>query len=119
MKKSQSVDDCPTVLELRKDTEALKHLADLEELVDVPVARGGFHFSDWERNFIKSVREQHNRTLDFTDAQRHKIKEIWQASDLRKRAGPDDKPANLFSNLSPARQAEMRAKAKEILPWEK
>jgi hypothetical protein len=111
--------DCPTVLELKKDTEALRHLAELEEEVRIPPERGGYHFSEWEKNFIVSVREQHNRTLDFTEAQRAKIKEIWQASDLKKRASPDEKAANLFSNLSPARQAEMRERAKGILPWEK
>lgn len=111
--------DPTTILELRKDTEALKQLADLEELVSVPPERGGYHFSDWERNFIQSVREQHNDTLDFTEKQRAKIKDIWQASDLKKRVGPDEKVENLFSKLSPARQAEMREKAKGILPWEK
>jgi hypothetical protein len=109
----------PTILDLRKDTEALKQLADLEELVDVPPERGGYHFSEWERKFIKDVREQHNRTLDFTSAQRVKIKEIWQAADLRKRAGPDEKAQNLFSKLSPERQVEQLARAKRVrLPWE-
>lgn len=111
--------DHPTILELRQDTETLKQLADLEELVDVLPERGGFHFSDWERTFIKNAREFHNRSLEFTPAQRLKIKEIWQAVDLRKRARPDEKAANLFSNLSPERQAEMRERAKRVkLPWE-
>lgn len=119
MKKSEYIDDCPTVVELRKDTVTLKRLAELEEEVKVPPERGGYHFSDWERSFIRDVRAQHDETLDFTEKQRNKIKEIWQASDLKKRASPDEKVANLFSNLSPARQAEMREKAKGILPWEK
>lgn len=105
-----------SILEIQKDTEALKQLADLEELVDVPPERGGFHFSDWERQFIKSAREQQPV---FSDAQRKKIKDIWQAADLRKRVRPDEAAANLFSNLSPARQAEMRERAKKVrLPWE-
>ena len=109
----------PTIREIKNDTAALKQLADLEELVSVPVERGGFHFSDWERGFIRSVREDHNRTLDFTGKQRAKIKEIWQAADLRKRVGPDEKVENLFSKLTPARQAEMRERAKRVkLPWE-
>lgn len=113
------IDDCPTVLELRKDTEALKHLAELEEEVRIPPERGGYHFSEWEKNFIRDVRAQHDKTLDFTEAQRAKIKEIWQASDLKKRASPDEKVENLFSNLSPARQAEQRERAKRVrLPWE-
>jgi len=114
-----TIDNHPTVLELRKDTVALKQLADLEELVDVPPERGGIHFSDWEKNFIKSVRQQHDDTLEFTEKQRAKIKDIWQTADLRKRAAPDEKVENLFSKLSPERQAEMREKAKGILPWEK
>lgn len=65
------------------------------------------------------MREQHNRTLEFTDKQRAKLKEVWQAIDLQKRGAPDEKAQNLFSNLSPARQAEMQARAKGILPWEK
>ena len=108
-----------SLLELAHDAVALKHLADLEELASVPPERGGYHFSEWERGFIKAVREQHDQTLDFTDKQRAKIKEVWQAADLRKRAGPDEQSQNLFSNLPPARQAEMKAKAKGILPWEK
>lgn len=111
--------DHPTVLELRKDTEALKQLADLEELVDVPLERGGIYFSDWERDFIRSVREQHDRTLEFSEKQRGKIKDIWQAADLRKRVAPDEKVENLFSKLSPERQAEQRERAKKVrLPWE-
>jgi len=109
----------PTILDLRKDTEALKQLADLEELVDVPPERGGVYFSDWEREFIKSVRRQHDETLDFSQKQRDKIKDIWHAVDLRKRSRPDEKPANLFSNLSPERQADMRERAAKIkFPWE-
>jgi hypothetical protein len=108
-----------TVLELRKDTEALKQLEDLEELVGVPVERGGVYFSDWERKFIKDVRRQHDDTLVLSPNQRAKIKEIWQLVDLRKRERPDEKPANLFSNLSPKEQARQREKAKGILPWEK
>lgn len=111
--------DSPTILELRKDTEALKHLADLEELVDVPPERGGIYFSDWEKKFIRDVREQHNRTLEFSEKQREKLKDIWQVSDLKKRTAPDEKAANLFSKLSPERQAEMRERAKRVrLPWE-
>lgn len=107
------------VLELRKDTVTLKHLAELEEEVKVPPERGGYHFSDWERSFIRDVRRQHDETLDFTEKQRDKIKDIWQVSDLKKRVGPDEKVVNLFSNLSPARQAEMRERAKRVkLPWE-
>ncbi len=45
--------------------------------------------------------------------------DIWQAVDLRKRAAPVEKVENLFSNLSPKRQAEQRERAKGILPWEK
>lgn len=114
-----TVDDCPTVLELRKDTETLKHLSDLEELVSVPPERGGHHFSDWEKSFIKEVRRNHDATLEFSPKQRAKIKEIWQAADLRKRVAPDEKVENLFSKLTPARQAEMRERAKRVkLPWE-
>jgi len=118
--KKTSVDDCPTILELRKDTEALKRLADLEELVAVPVQRGGVYFSDWEKEFIRSVRAQHSDTLEFTEKQREKIADIWKAADLRKRAAPDEKTENLFSKLSPERQAEQRARAAKVrLPWEK
>jgi hypothetical protein len=110
---------CDTILDLRKDTAALKQLEDLEELVDVPPERGGAHFSDWERGFIKSVRQQFDLALFFSQKQREKIKEVWQAVDLRKRGAPDEKSANLFSKLSPERQNEMRERAKGILPWEK
>jgi len=112
--------DHPTILELRKDAATLKQLADLEELVDVPIRRGGVYFSEWEKEFIKSARRQFDGTLEFSEKQREKIAEIWQATDLRKRAVPDTKTEkNLFSKLSPDRQAEQRAKAKGILPWEK
>ena len=105
------------VLDLRKDTAALKHLADLEEFVNVPPERGGVYFSDWELGFIKSMSEQQPV---FTEAQREKLKEIWQAVDLRKRAAPDQKTVNLFSKLSPERQAEQRERASKVrLPWEK
>lgn len=108
-----------TILDLRKDTAALKQLADLEELVNVPPERGGIYFSDWERNFIRDIREQHNRTLEFSDKQRDKIKDIWHAADLRQRPSIDEKPKNLFSSMSPEKQAEQRARAAKIkLPWE-
>lgn len=74
-----------TVLDLRKDTTALKQLSDLEELVDVPIERGGVYFSDWERTFIRDVRRQFDDTLDFSPKQREKITEVWHAVDLRKR----------------------------------
>jgi hypothetical protein len=108
-----------TVTELRKDTIALKQLADLEEIVDVPASRGGYPFSDWERKFICDVRRQHDDTLEFTQKQRDKIRDIWYAVDLKKREAPDEQAQNLFSALSPARQAEMRERAKKVkLPWE-
>lgn len=106
-----------TVTSLRKDTKALKHLGDLEELASVPPERGGYHFSEWERGFIKALREQEP---EFSPAQRSKLEEIWYAADLRKRAAPDEKAKNLFSALSPERQAEQRARADAVrLPWEK
>ena len=107
------------ILEMQKDTEALKQLADLEELIDVPIQRGGIYFSDWEKQFVRSVRKQHDDTLSFSTGQREKIKEIWQAVDLRKRPQIAEKNHNLFSTLSPERQAEQRARAAKIkLPWE-
>lgn len=114
-----TVKDCPTILELRKDTETLKRLADLEELVDVPVQRGGVYFSDWEREFIRSVRQQYDTSLEFSEKQREKITDIWHTADLRKRKRPEEKTENLFSKLSPERQAEQRERAKKVrLPWE-
>jgi hypothetical protein len=111
--------DCPTIIELRKDTATAKQLADLEELVDVPIQRGGVYFSEWEKEFIKNVRRQFDDTLEFSEKQREKIAEIWRAADLRKRAAPDEKTENLFSKLSPQRQAEQRERAKRVkLPWE-
>lgn len=110
---------CDTILDLRKDTAALKHLADLEELVNVPVQRGGVYFSDWEKQFIKSVRVQFDLALFFSAKQREKIKEVWQAVDLRKRGAPDESSKNLFSKLSSERQAEQRERASRIVfPWE-
>ena len=118
--KKTAIDNHPTIVELRKDTETLKQLADLEELVDVPVQRGGVYFSEWEREFIKNVRRQFDETLEFSEKQREKIKEIWQAADLRKRTRPEEKTENLFSKLSPERQAEQRARAAKVkLPWER
>lgn len=112
--------DAAEVVELRKDTEALKRLRELEELVNVPPERGGYHFSEWERGFIASVSEQFDRLTTFTQAQRAKLDQIWHDVELRKRPELDEKPANLFSNLSPARQAEQRARAARVrLPWEK
>lgn len=106
-----------SILDLQKDTQALKYLADLVELAGVPTERGGFHFSEWERNFIKSMENQEPPV--FSEDQRKKLKEIWQAADLRKRSRPDEQAQNLFSKLSPARQAEMRERAKKVkLPWE-
>jgi len=107
-----------TVLELRNHTAALERLSDLIELADVPPERGGYHFSEWERQFIGNLRE-----LDppiFSPEQRAKIAEIWHAADLRKRLEIDEKPANLFSKLSPQRQDEQLARAARVkLPWEK
>jgi hypothetical protein len=103
------------VLDLRKDTLALKQLADLEELVDVPPERGGAYLSEWERQFIKSA----HGTSCFTPKQREKIAEIWHSVDLGKRSGPDEKAQNIFSKLSPERQAEQRERAKRVkLPWD-
>jgi hypothetical protein len=114
-----SIDDHDTILDMRKDTTALKRLSDLEELVDVPVERGGVYFSDWERKFIRDIRRQFDDTLVFAPKQREKITEVWHAVDLRNRTSPDEKPANLFSKLSPERQAEQRARAAKVkLPWE-
>lgn len=104
-------------LQLRKDTKALKQLDDLEELASVPPELGGYHFSDWERGFIKSLREQEPV---FSQKQREKLNDIWCAADLRERAAPDEKAQNLFSGLSPERQAEQRARAAKVrLPWER
>lgn len=99
----------------------MKRLGDLEELVDVPVSRGGVPFSDWERDFIGDVRRQFDESLTFSEGQREKILEIWHAADLRKRPVPDDqKVENLFSKLSPKRQAEQLERAKKVrLSWEK
>jgi len=111
---------CDTALELRKDTATLKQLSDLEELVDVPIQRGGVYFSDWEKEFVKNVRRRFDDTLEFSEKEREKIKEIWAAADLRKRASPEQKTANLFSKLTPERQVEQRARADKVkLPWEK
>jgi hypothetical protein len=111
---------CDTITELRADTASLKQLKELEEIVDVPPERGGVYFSDWERTFIKSVSAQFDAEPMFTAAQREKIKDIWRAVDLRKRGAPDVKTENLFSRLSPERQAEQRARAARVrLPWEK
>lgn len=105
-----------SILEIQKDTKAFKQLLDLEELASVPPERGGYHFSDWERGFIKNLREQQPV---FSQAQRDKLHEIWCAADLRERAAPDEKAQNLFSALSPERQAEQRARAAKVrLPWE-
>jgi hypothetical protein len=109
---------CAALLDLRKDTASLAQLEDLEELVNVPVQRGGVYFSDWERGFIASMGGIEPPV--FSQAQRDKISEIWQAVDLRKRGAPDEKSANLFSKLSPERQAEQRERASRVrLPWEK
>lgn len=75
-----------STLELRKDTEALKLLGELVELASVPPERGGSHFSDWERDYIASMSVIQPPV--FSEAQRAKIKEIWQAADLRKRGPP-------------------------------
>lgn len=106
-----------TVSELREDTKTLGQLSDLEELVDVPSERGGVYFSEWELGFIKAMGAIEPPI--FTPLQREKIAEIWHAVDLRKRAQPEEKAANLFSKLSPERQAEQRARAAKVrLPWE-
>lgn len=116
-KRKPTAEDCATVLELRKDTAALKQLEDLVTLAAVPTERGGAYFSDWERSFITSMDEINPPC--FSQAQRDKIAEIWHLADLRKRGAPEEKPANLFSKLSPERQAEQRARASRIkLPWE-
>lgn len=117
MSKRKPTEDCPTILELRNDTAALKQLEDLVELASVPPERGGTYFSEWERRFIVST-DAINPPV-FSQAQRDKIAEIWHLADLRKRGAPDEKPANLFSKLSPERQAEQRARAARVkLPWE-
>ena len=109
------------ILEMRKDTVALKQLADLEELASVPTERGGYHFSEWERGFIKALCAMRDHEIPaFSQVQRDKLQEIWHAADLRERAAPDEKAQNLFSKLSPERQAEQRERAKRVLlPWEK
>lgn len=102
---------------LKKDTEALRYLADLDSIVQVPPERGGFYFSEWERDFIRDMSR-----VDpiFTPAQREKLKEIWTKVDASERFESDEKSKNLFSKLSPERQAEQRARAaKVVLPWEK
>lgn len=109
----------PSLIDMKKDTEALKQLGDLEELVNVPPERGGVYFSEWEKNFIRDVREQHNRFFEFSKSQRGKIKEIWHSADLRKRGAPDVKVENLFSKLPPDEQARQREAAARVkLPWE-
>lgn len=104
---------------LQVDTAALKLLSDLEELVNVPPERGGVYFSDWEKQFIASVRAQFDELPEFTVAQRDKLKEIWHAVDLRKREEPEEKTQNLFSKLSSKEQARQRERAAKVkLPWE-
>lgn len=105
-----------SLLDIRKDTTAIERLAELSELVNVPVERGGFYFSDWEREF---VRKMNDAMPAFTPAQREKIDEIWHNADKRKRGGPGEKSENLFSKLSPAEQERQRARAAKVrLPWE-
>jgi len=107
--------------ELAADARALKLLAELEAQASVPPERGGPHLTDWERGFLASIREQFDRLLTFTSAQREKIAEIH--SDIEKgRSAPwerDAGAANIFSRMSPERQAEERRKAARVrLPWE-
>ena len=72
--KTVRITECDTILDMQKDTAALKQLEELEELVVVPQERGGIYFSDWERKFIADVRRQHDDLLGFSDKQREKIK---------------------------------------------
>lgn len=119
MNRKTTTGECSTVLELRKDAAALKHLGDIEEFMKIPLERGGGHFSDWERDFVRSVRQQFDEKLVLSQAQRAAIADIWHAIDLRKRGTPEEKTENLFSKLSPERQAEQRARANKVkLPWE-
>jgi hypothetical protein len=112
-----------TIDRMRADGIALKRLSEIEEVIDVPPERGGFHFSEWERQFVRDVRERHNESLELTPKQREKIKGIWQDLDRRRREDPDERPkeaANLFSSLSPEEQRKQRERAAKVrLPWEK
>lgn len=111
------------IARMREDTVALKQVGEIEEVIDVPAERGGFHFSEWERGFIRNVRRRFDRTLEFTYKQREGIKSIWQDLDRLRRENPEGRPkeaANLFSNLSSEEQRKQRERAAKIkLPWEK
>lgn len=109
------------VQELAADARALRQLGELEEQAGIAPERGGPHLTEWERDFLRSVREQFDRLLTFSAGQREKIAEIH--SDIEKgRSAPwerDAGAANVFSKMSPERQAEERRKAAKVrLPWE-
>ncbi len=70
---------CSTINEIRDDTKALKQLADLEEIVDLPPSLGGFHFLRDERDFIVIARQLFDDRLGFTLMQRERIDRIWRA----------------------------------------
>jgi hypothetical protein len=110
-----------SIQQLAADARALKLLDELEAQASVPPERGGARLTDWERDFLASLRKHFDRLLTFTVGQREKLDEIH--SDIEKgRSAPwerDAGAANLFSAMSPERQAAERRKAAKIrLPWE-
>lgn len=75
---------CSTVADLREDTAALRQLAAIEELVNVPPIDGGVYLLDPEREFVRRVRAQFDVSLTFTTQQREMIAALWAAIERQK-----------------------------------
>jgi len=52
-------------------------LDDCDEASSVPQENGGPGYSEWELEFLDSVREQFNGTGRLSDKQREKLTELW------------------------------------------
>lgn len=98
---------------------AIEQLTELEEAAAVPTERGGAYLTEWERNFLLSIREQFDDRGHLSEAQRKKIGEVYSDYEKGRAVERDAGAANLFSRLSPAEQRAQRERAAKVrLPWE-
>lgn len=82
MTRKRNILGTPSIDRIGEESVSLKRLVELEEALNIPPERGGVHFSEGERQLVRTIRRRHSATRELTAEQRDKIKKLWES--LRK-----------------------------------
>jgi len=69
----------PSIDRIGEGSVALTRLLELEEALNIPPERGGVHFSEAERQLVRTIRRRHSAARELTAEQRDKIKRLWES----------------------------------------